>query len=137
MLIHSNRYYIRIFSVSSVPRCNLGPGSLRRLPPPPLHYGTRLVFTARRLQPFLPSSTRIELRQPMPLGAPSSWFLFIIFLQMWCPVITSTKPRSVPNSVDTSIVLSVYGPPLKHACLYLCFCCVSLFCVYEYLRLHV
>ena len=42
-----------------------------RLFSPPPHY-------ARRFQPFLPSSTRVELRLPT-LGALSSWSFFFIF----------------------------------------------------------
>ena len=52
------------FYFSFLPKRNSGSGSLSRLFPPPPHYGTQLHLhlVARRLQPFLPSPTRIELR---------------------------------------------------------------------------
>ena len=53
-------------------------GSHSRLFSPPPRYGSCLAFLSREdfIQPFLPSSTRVELRLPT-LGALSSWSLFI------------------------------------------------------------
>ena len=70
------------FSLSpSRPRPNSDAGSLSRRFFPSPHYNTCLFVTARRTQPFLPSSTHIELRLPTLKGALSSSFLLLLTLQ--------------------------------------------------------
>ena len=53
------------FFLSPTPSRDSDPGSPNRLFSPPPSYGSRLfIFIARGLQPFLPSSTCVELRPP-------------------------------------------------------------------------
>ena len=71
MYIAHSIYYPRTCSFSfSLPKRNSDSGSLRRLfPPSPLRYVLSCLSREIRLQPFVPSSTRIELRLPTLLGA--------------------------------------------------------------------
>ena len=74
------------------------------LPPP--HYGTCLLFFVRRLQPVLPSSTRMELRPPTLLGALDSGFLFIFY---FCKYTQKSDLCGIRTPEPTRLIVAFEG----------------------------
>ena len=76
-------------------------------PPSPLRYNNAFTFIARRIQHFLPSSTRVDLYLPTLLGALSSLSFCCIFVNK-----VKISPRWESNSRTNAT--NIRGQPLDH-----------------------